>query len=492
MSATNAKPSGEIVPLADRLRYTQVFRLAVTVGVLGAVFLSGEMLEVERSLLLMSIGGYAALTVLGYALWRFVRRQAVTLFGALLIIDGVFLAWIAQATGGSASPLRYLILLHLVVVALLASYRTGLKLAMWHSLLLWLAYQAQKSGVVELSDAAGGLAGSELERLIVFAGMVWIATISTASFSSVNERELRRRRFDSEALAAMARRLEHAHEPLEVSEVILEGAVDAFDFERGIVLSAGEGGADGEADSVIAMAHHGEVDLAAAEIPLPADAVLRRVLAGRRTVLLASKDGDRDAWLGSLMPGARNLVLVPLSAEGRSMGVLVVEHALRSGSRIERRVVGALERFAAHGGLALRNAWLLLQLRRSADTDGLTGIANRRTFDETIDPRAGPRRPVGRGALAGDDGHRPLQAPERHVRPPGRRRRPAPRRPRDRRHDAPLRRRRPLRRRGVRGRPAAHRARRRRDDRRATAPGRRRVRGRSGRDAERRRGDVPA
>ena len=54
MSAANAKPSGEIVPLADRLRYTQVFRLAVTVGVLGAVFLSGEMLEVERSLLLTS------------------------------------------------------------------------------------------------------------------------------------------------------------------------------------------------------------------------------------------------------------------------------------------------------------------------------------------------------------------------------------------------------------------------------------------------------
>ena len=112
------------------------------------------MLEVERSLLLMSIGGYSALTLLGYALWRFVRRQAVTLFGALLIIDGVFLAWIAQATGGSASPLRYLILLHLVVVALLASYRTGLKLAMWHSLLLWVGYQAQKSGVMRLSEAA--------------------------------------------------------------------------------------------------------------------------------------------------------------------------------------------------------------------------------------------------------------------------------------------------------------------------------------------------
>jgi diguanylate cyclase (GGDEF)-like protein len=214
--------------------------------------------------------------------------------------------------------------------------------------------------------------------------MVWIATIATASFSSVNERELRRRRFDSEALAKMARRLEQAHEPLEVSEAILEEAVDAFDFERGIVLSAGEGGAVGESDTVIPMGHHGEVDLSVANSPLPADAVLRQVLAGRRTVLLAAKAGDRDEWLAALMPGAANLVLVPLSAEGRTMGVLVVEHALRSGTRIERRVVGALERFAAHGGLALRNAWLLLQLRRTADTDGLTGIANRRIFDETM------------------------------------------------------------------------------------------------------------
>jgi diguanylate cyclase (GGDEF)-like protein len=66
------------------------------------------------------------------------------------------------------------------------------------------------------------------------------------------------------------------------------------------------------------------------------------------------------------------------------MGVLVVEHGMRSGTRIERRVVGALERFAAHGALALRNAVLLSQLRKTADTDGLTGIANRRIFDETI------------------------------------------------------------------------------------------------------------
>jgi diguanylate cyclase (GGDEF)-like protein len=301
----------------------------------------------------------------------------------------------AQATGGSASPLRYLILLHLVAVALLASYRTGLKLAMWHSLLLWVGYQAQKSEVLPLSEAADGLAGSELDRLLLFAAMVWIATIATASFSSINERELRRRRFDSEALAAMARKLEQTDEPLEVSEVVLESVVDAFGFERGIILDRRDG-EDGTS-SVVAMAHHGEIDLTAVETPLPEDAVLRRVLEGRRTVLLAANGDDADEWLAALMPGAANVVLVPLSAENRSLGVLVVEHALRSGSRIERRVVGAVERFAAHGALTLRNAGLLQALRRTADTDGLTGIANRRIFDETM------TRELSRAARSGEE-----------------------------------------------------------------------------------------
>jgi diguanylate cyclase (GGDEF)-like protein len=40
--------------------------------------------------------------------------------------------------------------------------------------------------------------------------------------------------------------------------------------------------------------------------------------------------------------------------------------------------------FAAHAALALRNAWLLEQVQRMADTDALTGIANRRTFEDTL------------------------------------------------------------------------------------------------------------
>jgi diguanylate cyclase (GGDEF)-like protein len=64
--------------------------------------------------------------------------------------------------------------------------------------------------------------------------------------------------------------------------------------------------------------------------------------------------------------------------------VMVAEHSLASGSRIERRVVTTVERFASQAALALRNSWLLERVRAMAAIDSLTGIANRRTFETTL------------------------------------------------------------------------------------------------------------
>jgi diguanylate cyclase (GGDEF)-like protein len=58
-----------------------------------------------------------------------------------------------------------------------------------------------------------------------------------------------------------------------------------------------------------------------------------------------------------------------------------------------------VEQFAAHGALALRNAWLLEQLERLATTDGLTGTANRRAFDAILE-RELERAARGRESLA--------------------------------------------------------------------------------------------
>jgi two-component system cell cycle response regulator len=98
-----------------------------------------------------------------------------------------------------------------------------------------------------------------------------------------------------------------------------------------------------------------------------------------------------------MLPGARNLAVVPMVAENQAIGAVVAEHSLRSGSRIERRVVGMLERFASHGALALHGAWLLERVQQMASTDGLTGVANRGAFETALE------RELARAARGGED-----------------------------------------------------------------------------------------
>ena len=138
-------------------------------------------------------------------------------------------------------------------------------------------------------------------------------------------------------------------------------------------------------------------------------------------------DADRDPFLAAAMPDARNLLVAPMIADGRPVGAIVVEHRAR-GRRlpgVERRVASMVARFASMAALNLRNAVLLRHVQDLAERDALTGAANRRMFqlslERTLEGRRaeGPRRQDHR-----DPVHRPrrLQGRQRHARPRGRRR----------------------------------------------------------------------
>ena len=91
------------------------------------------------------------------------NRRGLWLFGSLLMLDGLYLAWASYMTGGSNGPLRYLILVHLGAVTLLASYRTGVKMALWHSLLLLCVFYARagrRSSTAPARPATSGTASS--------------------------------------------------------------------------------------------------------------------------------------------------------------------------------------------------------------------------------------------------------------------------------------------------------------------------------------------
>ena len=375
--------AAESVPVAERLRVTQYLRLAAIGLLLLCAVLAPQALAPGRRQAVLTTVAYAVIVLFGEALSRVLRERVVVLFSALLIIDGLWLAWASYVTGSLSSPVRYLVLLHLGAVALLASYRTGLKLALWHSLLLLAVYngQQQPGGWLTPTEPAdlNTLLGGAETRLAVFVVVLWLVAVSTSALSAVNERELRRRRHDLEALTDLAESLERTADSASVARTLLDSVVDTFGFPRGVVLAGPEG-------QLPVLASYGlDEDTARRPGRSGPSAVIAQAHDTHATVLVSGLDDEADAWLTRLLPNARNLVVVPLQAEGRPLGAMVLEQAPAEGGRIQRRVVSGLERSASYAALALRNAWLLEQVQRLAATDGLTKIANRRTFESTLE-----------------------------------------------------------------------------------------------------------
>jgi diguanylate cyclase (GGDEF)-like protein len=115
------------------------------------------------------------------------------------------------------------------------------------------------------------------------------------------------------------------------------------------------------------------------------------VVAGAATVPVATSDPlpvrhldvDVDPALATLLPGACNVVITTLVADGTVLGVLAVE----CGPDRPDLTLDELDLLVASGervALALRAAELLAEVERLATCDPLTGLANRRLFDETL------------------------------------------------------------------------------------------------------------
>src|SRR3954454_8048218 len=146
--STTAQRGNEVVSLDERLLYLRVLRAVLA----GATVLDAALLPGTLRVPFTTVGGFALIylvvCLIAEAVWRLMKRRGLWLFGSLLIMDGIYLAWASYMTGGSGGPLRYLILVHLGAVTLLASYRTGVKLALWHSLLQLCVFYGERAGLL--------------------------------------------------------------------------------------------------------------------------------------------------------------------------------------------------------------------------------------------------------------------------------------------------------------------------------------------------------
>src|SRR5687768_1907275 len=135
----------EIASLAERMGYMQALRAIFAIVVVVSTVVAPDFVGASVADIATISGAYVVLSVFVEAARRKVGRRAIAVVEGMLLVDAVYLALIAYATGGIQSPLRFLVYVHIIAVTLLTSYRTGIKIATWHALLFFVTFYAQSS-----------------------------------------------------------------------------------------------------------------------------------------------------------------------------------------------------------------------------------------------------------------------------------------------------------------------------------------------------------
>ncbi|GAA2522414.1 GGDEF domain-containing protein [Pilimelia columellifera] len=384
---TGYKP-GELAPVGDRLRWMLRARSAFGALIIAMAatlsHFSGHQIHGGPAVWLALAVGWPALT----SLTLLVRDQGRGLvrfsLTASLLGDGVLLAFGWWATGALMSPVAYLVVLHGVAVTLLASFRTGVKLAVWHTILAWLVLEAVRAELLPGVEQANAL-----DRWLYF-GAMWAAVIGTASFAASNERELRRRRYDSEALQQFGATLVAQTEPLAVASALAMFANSELAARRAVVVLRARTATNAGFLSrpVMVVAEGDGITVSHPDPSRMGTSVVAAAIALGQTLLRPRFDPERDPSLTEVMPGARGLIIVPIAME-QAVGALVVQMGVASlwARQVERRAVNTAEQAASQAASALQVTVLTEQLRAQSQTDGLTGVANRRRFDEVFAAR---------------------------------------------------------------------------------------------------------
>lgn len=364
--------SVEVTPLSHRVLAMSAFRVVL----LGCVILLTGWSDAS-SVDVFSWLSYVVMGCCAAAALQIRRRGvAVKAFGASLLLDAAFVQFWHERIGHSTS-VDALVASLLVAVCLLASYRTGLKLAVWQSLLLILAWHSEDAGLVAKPSWLAGADRGQVAFLDML--LLWVVVFTTSVASSINERELRRRRHDAEALRGLALDLLGDHTESAVLDRLCGYLRDELLLGRVAVIQR-----DGPSSSAELRLIAG-VGLTRAPMRMQGTSALL-ALTDRHgdSVMALTLDPGRDAYLDLLMPQATRVVAVPLRDGGRAITAVLEFTAASRGGRVERRVITSASQACATSALALARAELLEATQRDALVDSLTGVANRRSFDAGV------------------------------------------------------------------------------------------------------------
>jgi diguanylate cyclase (GGDEF)-like protein len=364
-SAAASVAAAEVTPLSQRAGVMMIFRTVVALVLTVLAFATGANPPIPAPGLAVAYLAASGALSLGVLVPH--RPFAMRAFGSSLLLDGLYLQFQHEVLARGL-PVDVALAAELVAVCLLASFRTGLKIALWQSLLLLIAVRGQDSGLFPTPPAISGVDRDQM--LLADMALLWLVVVITAVATSVNERELRRRRYDAETLAMLATDLHGDEQPDAVLTRLLDFVQRELDTRRAVVCRR-------EASRLDVLATRG-VTTAPDGTDAPS-ALLDHAARRDEPTLALQLDPVRDPWLAALLPLARRIIAVRIAVDPQVW--LVLENGGRRGRRAERRILSTLTQAVATAALAHSRAHLLFQARRAASTDGLTGVANRRTFD---------------------------------------------------------------------------------------------------------------
>src|SRR3978361_1064267 len=104
--------SSDLVPLSERLMYLRVLRAVIAATTVLDAALLPHLLRRNFVFVSCVALGYVLLAWMIEGFWRLLQRPGLWLFGALLLIDGMYLAGATYFAGGSRSTGPYLVLVY--------------------------------------------------------------------------------------------------------------------------------------------------------------------------------------------------------------------------------------------------------------------------------------------------------------------------------------------------------------------------------------------
>jgi len=374
----------DLVPLGDRLAVLQGARLIAMATVIAVIGINPDVIQVETWIIVIGVVLYAAITTAIELGRRRRRSRSIAIVTTLSLIDAAVLIAVVTVTGGPESPFIVLCYLQVVAATLVVSYRTGLKSAVLFALALPAAEAIAEQGWL------GGVRPAP-ERLSAVSSLAFLVfAIVTAVFSSFNERALRTSRQLSQSLADMAFSLESAEGLPEVCDIV------ASHVQRSLPRSRVVFGVDGPDGTVGATAS----DDTTTSFETKHDAVgfgRRWVVGDSPAKLIHVPAHDEDPFLAELLPDATNVIVVPVVADQRQLGVIVTDYGGSRHARVPVATIETLGRIANHVALVLINMELLRTVATLAARDPLTDLPNRRTFMSALDREIARAKRTSRG-----------------------------------------------------------------------------------------------